>query len=123
MSAIDETAKIDIYLGKKIRLMRISRGLRQKHVAEAIGVSFQQLQKYENGTNHIRANRLYALAVFFRVDPSYFFEGLEQEGESALPFEELLKKAETEKLIKYFNNAANDNVREKILNMVKIAAK
>jgi len=117
-----EPNPIDIYVGNKIRLTRKNRGLKQTTLAEAINVSFQQLQKYENGTNRISASRLHALSNFFNVEPAYFFEGMEQQDEPVLSFDELLKTPESMELIKYFKAAANDNVRQKIFNIIKIAA-
>ena len=52
-------------------------GLSQKNIAEAIGITFQQIQKYENGANALNASRLYGLAQLLHVPVAYFFDGLE----------------------------------------------
>ena len=64
----------NIHLGKKLRMRRLSLGLTQTKVAEAINVTFQQIQKYEKGTNGVRSNRLMQLSQFLKVPIIYFFE-------------------------------------------------
>ena len=62
------------HLGKKLRLRRTSLGLTQTQVAKAINVTFQQIQKYEKGTNGVSSARLLQLANFLKVPIKYFFE-------------------------------------------------
>ena len=64
----------NIHLGKKLRIRRLSLGLTQTKVAQAINVTFQQIQKYEKGTNGVSSNRLMQLAQFLKVPIIYFFE-------------------------------------------------
>ena len=64
----------NIHLGKKLRLRRLSLGLTQTKVAQAINVTFQQIQKYEKGTNGVSSNRLMQLSQFLKVPIIYFFE-------------------------------------------------
>ena len=64
----------NVHLGKKLRLRRLSLGLTQTKVAQAINVTFQQIQKYEKGTNGVSSNRLMQLAQFLKVPIIYFFE-------------------------------------------------
>tara|TARA_X000001036_G_scaffold310149_1_gene288863 strand:+ start:2560 stop:2925 length:366 start_codon:yes stop_codon:yes gene_type:complete len=64
----------NIHLGKKLRLRRLSLGLTQTKVAQAINVTFQQIQKYEKGTNGVSSNRLMQLSEFLKVPIIYFFE-------------------------------------------------
>ena len=63
----------NIHLGKKLRIRRLSLGLTQTKVAQAINVTFQQIQKYEKGTNGVSSNRLMQLAQFLKVPIIYFF--------------------------------------------------
>ena len=62
------------HLGNKLRMRRLSLGLTQTRVAQAINVTFQQIQKYEKGTNGVSSNRLMQLATFLKVPIVYFFE-------------------------------------------------
>ena len=64
----------NIHLGKKLRMRRLSLGLTQTKVAQAINVTFQQIQKYEKGTNGVSSNRLMQLSKFLKVPIIYFFE-------------------------------------------------
>ena len=70
---------VDIHVGNKIRLRRRLLGMSQATVAGRIGISFQQLQKYESGANRVGASRLYQLARVLGVSPSAFFKGLDGE--------------------------------------------
>ncbi len=64
----------NIHLGKKLRMRRLSLGLTQTKVANAINVTFQQIQKYEKGTNGVSSSRLIQLSNFLKVPITYFFE-------------------------------------------------
>jgi len=62
------------HLGKKLRMRRLSLGLTQTKVAQAINVTFQQIQKYEKGTNGVSSSRLIQLSQFLKVPITYFYE-------------------------------------------------
>ena len=62
------------HLGKKLRMRRLSLGLTQSKVAEAINVTFQQIQKYEKGTNGVSSARLMQISQFLKVPITYFYE-------------------------------------------------
>ena len=64
----------NIHLGKKLRMRRLSLGLTQTKVAQAINVTFQQIQKYEKGTNGVSSNRLMQLSNFLKVPITYFLK-------------------------------------------------
>jgi len=64
----------NVHLGKKLRMRRLSLGLTQTKVAQAINVTFQQIQKYEKGTNGVSSNRLMQLSQFLKIPIIYFFE-------------------------------------------------
>ena len=64
----------NIHLGKKLRMRRLSLGLTQTKVANAINVTFQQIQKYEKGTNGVSSSRLIQLSRYLKVPVTYFFE-------------------------------------------------
>tara|TARA_B110000902_G_C13844848_1_gene412830 strand:- start:45 stop:410 length:366 start_codon:yes stop_codon:yes gene_type:complete len=64
----------NVHLGKKLRMRRLSIGLTQTKVADAINVTFQQIQKYEKGTNGVSSSRLLQLSQFLRVPVTYFYE-------------------------------------------------
>ena len=66
---------IDMRVGQRVRAYRLSRGMTQMALGERVGVTFQQIQKYEKGSNRISASRLQHTARVLEVSPGYFFEG------------------------------------------------
>jgi transcriptional regulator with XRE-family HTH domain len=109
----------NIHLGKKLRIRRLSLGLTQTKVAEAINVTFQQIQKYEKGTNGVSSARLMQISQFLKVPITYFYEeykdykafGSEQGTPEDLNYSFLTKtftslsKAEKEKILQVLKNA------------------
>jgi transcriptional regulator with XRE-family HTH domain len=80
----------NIHLGKKLRMRRLSLGLTQTKVANAINVTFQQIQKYEKGTNGVSSSRLMQLSNFLKVPITYFYEDYpNSQAGSADPTEDL----------------------------------
>ena len=75
----------NVHLGKKLRMRRLSLGLTQTKVAQAINVTFQQIQKYEKGTNGVSSSRLMQLSQFLKVPITYFYEDFKdfKEGDTA----------------------------------------
>lgn len=69
--------EIDIHVGQRLRLARILRGLSQDELGKEVGVTFQQIQKYERGTNRVSAGRLVALAKALDLEILFFFQDLE----------------------------------------------
>lgn len=69
---------IDSFVGKRLKQRRTMMGLSQDAVAKAVGITFQQVQKYEKGSNAMNASRLYEFARFMHVPVAYFFDGAEQ---------------------------------------------
>jgi DNA-binding transcriptional regulator YiaG len=70
-----EPTKIDQAVGARIRLRRMELAVTQEKLAEQIGVTFQQVQKYEKAANRVGASRLYSIAAALGVDPAYFLTG------------------------------------------------
>jgi transcriptional regulator with XRE-family HTH domain len=77
----------DVEIGRKIRALRLERGLSQSGLAEGIGLTFQQVQKYEKGTNRVSAGRLQQIADLLHVPVMFFFSGMGARGKKseALP--------------------------------------
>lgn len=73
--AVKATTEIDNHVGVRVRMRRAQLGMSQEALARAVGVSFQQVQKYERGTNRIGASRLHQIAEALRVPITYFYEG------------------------------------------------
>lgn len=71
-----ENRQIDGHIGVRLRQRRMTVGITQSDLAKGVGLTFQQIQKYESGSNQIVSSRLYELAAVLGVPVSYFFEGL-----------------------------------------------
>lgn len=67
---------IDSYVGSRIRLCRISAGVSQEQLGRTLGITFQQIQKYENGTNRVGASRLFEISRILSVPITYFFDDM-----------------------------------------------
>ena len=72
---------VDVHVGGRVRLRRVFLGYSQEKLANALELTFQQIQKYERGANRISASKLYELSRILNVPVTYFFEGVEAEGE------------------------------------------
>ena len=77
---------VDMYVGKRIRHRRWFIGITQQQLADHVGIKFQQIQKYETGTNRVSASRLWDISEKLDVPINFFFEGLEghKDGKSSL---------------------------------------
>jgi transcriptional regulator with XRE-family HTH domain len=67
---------VDLHVGARIRLRRRMQGVSQEKLADALGLTFQQVQKYERGANRVSASKLYEIAAALRAPVAYFFDGL-----------------------------------------------
>jgi transcriptional regulator with XRE-family HTH domain len=124
---------IDISIGSKLRLRRLAMGFSQETLAQSLGITFQQIQKYERGTNRIFASRLFRLAQALRVPVGYFFQDLSPQG--AAPGAEdangrglasaeeavhdLLGKSDTLKLIQAYHKIRDPSVRRQVYALVR----
>ncbi len=70
---------VDIHVGKQLRIRRNQLGISQNELAKSVGVTFQQIQKYERGNNRISSSRLYELANVLNCSVDLFFKGLNKE--------------------------------------------
>lgn len=76
---------VDRHVGRRVAEKRLSMGRNQSDLGRALGLTFQQIQKYEKGTNRVSASKLYDMARYFDVPVSYFFEGLNAQAGVAEP--------------------------------------
>ena len=90
---------VDIHVGARVRERRVSLGMSQTDLGEYLGLTFQQIQKYERGTNRLSASKLWALSHFFDVPIEWFFEGL---GELSQGQEDVMTKTEARQLARNY---------------------
>lgn len=118
---------VDRLVGRQLRRRRLELGLSQLRVARAIGVTFQQIQKYERGSNRVVASRLYDLANVLHVPVEYFFAELDS-GRSAEAREDQVFGAgypsprETRNLITAYHEIADPALRKKLIELVRSVA-
>lgn len=84
----DAIHPVDRHVGQRMRLLRKQQNISQEKLAEALGLTFQQVQKYERGANRISASKLYEAARFLRVPISEFYFGLPQDDLKVEPVED-----------------------------------
>ncbi len=127
-----ETNEMDAHIGMRIRERRILLGLSQEKLAESIGVTFQQVQKYERGTNRVSASRLERVSKALDVPVSFFFEGYGSSGRKTPSYNVsdndqenfeldhgVMKKKETLELVRLYYSIKEPAIRKDILKMVK----
>ena len=113
---------LDAHVGQRIRDKRNERGMSQTEVANALGVTFQQVLKYERGTNRVGASRLYDLSRILNVPVQIFFEGLENQADTLRGDAENvvhLIKPDTIELVEAYYKVDNPHVRRQILSTIR----
>lgn len=122
---------IDAYVGSRVRTRRLMLGMSQERLAEQIGVTFQQVQKYEKGTNRIGASRLQAIANVLAVPVAFFFQQdntqpLNTDGLGAIngleDLSEFLTSKEGLNLNKAFMKINDPSIRQSVLTLIKSLA-
>lgn len=119
-----DTEEIDTYVGHKLRQVRTSAGMSQTDLANELGITFQQIQKYEKGTNRISVSRLYRIAKLLGVSFDYFVDGFEGSSlkSRATPqqqrLEEMLTNKSTMKLAMYYQ-LLDEKLQQNILSIMK----
>ena len=124
---------IDIHVGRRVRQRRTLLGLSQEKLGEAVGLTFQQIQKYERGANRISASRLYAFSHVLDVPVPFFFEDMPPEisGKGGKPVRGLVKRIqegfsadplatrETLELVRAYYRINDPNVRKRLYDLVE----
>jgi len=120
---------VDVHVGKRVRLRRVLLGLTQAKVANALGLTFQQVQKYESGANRIGSSRLYQISQILNVPIAFFFDEMPDEI-SGSPISEphgfdnsletdKMERKETLNLVKNYYGIEDEAVRKNLYNLVK----
>ena len=117
---------VDKFVGAKVRMARLNENLSQTELAEKLGITFQQVQKYESGKNRISASRLYDIAHIVNSDVAYFFaeydNGVIKDDASqsgAVNAYDYISTPEMINLIQAFNKIEDINIRKAVVNLVR----
>jgi len=132
-AAKDGPNPVDIHVGGRVRLRRTLLGMSQDKLAQALGLTFQQVQKYERGANRISASKLYQLSQILDVPLSFFFDDMPSElaaggeghavsGGDHEPYgPDTMSKRETLELVRAYYRIPDEGLRHKIYALVKAA--
>lgn len=113
--------RVDEYVGERVRARRTELGMTQHDLAQALGISYQQVQKYETGANRVSSGRLYEIAQKLEVDIAHFFDGLEPTAPSR-PMEHGGKNRATIELARNFTEIDDGELRAAISGLIKSLA-
>ncbi len=119
---------IDVHVGHRVRGRRTLLGMNQSALGEALGLTFQQVQKYEKGTNRISASKLWKLTQILDVPVSYFFDDMPADRAGPAPSghgqaPDVLLKRETLEFVRAYYRIADSNARKRVYELVKALAK
>jgi len=133
-----EPNPVDVHVGRRVRLRRFLLGMSQEKLGSALGLTFQQVQKYERGANRIGASRLWDLSLVLKCPVSYFYDDMTDLVSSASPRnlnrphtdsaisetedeseEDMVVSRETMDLVRTFSMIKDDRVRRRISDLVK----
>lgn len=116
---------VDIHVGNLLRLRRRSLSVTQQELAKALGITFQQVQKYEKGTNRVSASMLYNIAATLKVPIAYFFQNVEENSEteevsgSEVAVNSFLRSSEGLELAATFPKIRQPAVRRRLVDLVR----
>ncbi len=118
---------MDVHVGGRVRLRRMVLGMSQDALGKALGLTFQQVQKYEKGSNRIGAGRLKQLSELLEVPVQFFYDDYDSviggrgfaENGATDPFMELLHSQEGVQLCRYYSEIEDPKVRKRVLELVR----
>jgi transcriptional regulator with XRE-family HTH domain len=120
---------VDVYVGGRVRFRRSLIGMSQDKLGDALGLTFQQVQKYEKGVNRIGASRIFEIAKVLDVPIEFFFDGFDghrvahgfAESDDG-QFMQMLHSPEAVQLCRYFADISDPKVKKRVLELVKTLA-
>ncbi len=112
---------LDVHVGRRVLVRRTMLGMTQTELAGSVGLTFQQMQKYESGMNRMGSSRLWELSGVLDVPVMYFFEGLDDAQSKG--GEDTLTKRESLQLVRAYYRIKSVKVRQQLFELVKAVAK
>lgn len=117
---------VDSHVGSRVRLRRLELGLSQEKLADQLGITFQQVQKYERGTNRIGASRLHQIALVLQTPITYFFEGASETPgngtQETSPLSQALGDPATVRLVRAFASITDNQLKQKAVGIIEAIA-
>jgi transcriptional regulator with XRE-family HTH domain len=123
--------QVDVDVGRRIRIQRKNKGLSQSGLADALGITFQQVQKYEKGTNRVGASRISHIAQILEVPVAFFFDGNQPQAGEEGSIDHETKATELMKFVaspvgrdlnEAFMQIRSHSVKKRVVNLVKALA-
>lgn len=114
-------SEVDRLVGDRIRRRRILMGLTQDQLGEALGISYQQIQKYETGANRVSAGRLYLISKSLDVSPGWFFDPIQSDATSS-DFDELGSSRLLMEFVRCFARIEDERIKSVLVALVKAMA-
>ena len=113
---------LDVHIGERLRLLRTLRGFSQERLGLSLGITFQQVQKYERGANRIGASRLYHMSRVLGVGVPYFFEGMNRpmDGAGEAGRNGTMHRRETLELVRAYERITDNRVRRRFFDVVRV---
>lgn len=127
-AAVSGPHPIDRHVGLRIRMRRKELGMTQEKLAQALGLTFQQVQKYERGANRVSASKLWEMARALKAPVAYFYDGLGEDaetqtsGSSFTNAQDFLLTSEGIELAATFPRISRGRLRRKVLELVRLMA-
>jgi transcriptional regulator with XRE-family HTH domain len=115
--------RVDIEVGRRVRTFRLQKGLSQEELGDQLGLTFQQVQKYEKGINRIGAGRLQRIANILEIPISDFFTSDRQEGVAPAELFKLLDTAAALRLVRAYSRIGDSKVQQGIMRLVESIAR
>jgi transcriptional regulator with XRE-family HTH domain len=116
------TSEIDVHVGKRLRLRRTILGMKQEELADAVGVTYQQIQKYERGDTRLSIGRLFDIGLVLGVPIEWFLDGLQGDAPVRCSLSALLDDRETAELVRLYASVRDPKVRRQFLDLAKALA-
>ena len=116
---------VDRHVGLRIRMRRKEMGVSQERLADSLGITFQQVQKYERGANRVSASKLWEIAAALRTPVAYFYDGLgdlDAQAAQRDAAQDFLCSAEGMELVAAFPRIADPAIRRKLVELVRACA-
>lgn len=119
----DGPHSVDVHVGKQVKAARHMASVSQEELGAALGITFQQIQKYEKGSNRVSASNLWLMSDFLGVPVTFFFDGLEvgsrkQSAEVAM-VTDFISSRDGMNLIRAFSDIKDDNVRKRFIQLLQ----
>ena len=119
------TNHLDAEIGRRLRQARLVENLTQDGLAQKLGISFQQVQKYENGTNRVSSSRLWAISRVLGLPITYFYEGLDDShiAEAVDSADDLSLPDRTIRVARMLDEMPDGDVKDKVFGLIKAFSK